>query len=151
MATQRLTFGEWLPDQPGIAGSLTEAKNVVSQAIGYGPLPLPVAIASDASENLQTLFATKDTEGNTKLFAGGSTKVFTASSIGVFTDVSGATYTTFPNERMRFTQFGNSVLFTNNSDKIQYYDVTSSSAFAANTALATKDVLATPLTEASPA
>ena len=130
MATQRLTFGEWLPDQPGIAGSLTEAKNVVSQAVGYGPLPLPVAIASGASENLQTLFATKDTEGNTKLFAGGSTKVFTASSIGVFTDVSGATYTTFPNERMRFTQFGNSVLFTNNSDKIQYYDVTSSSAFA---------------------
>jgi hypothetical protein len=59
MATQRLTFGEWLPDQPGISGSLTEAKNVISQAIGYGPLPKPVSIASGAGQSLYTLHTLK--------------------------------------------------------------------------------------------
>jgi hypothetical protein len=38
MATQRINFGEWLPDQAGVVGALTDAKNVVSQAVGYGPL-----------------------------------------------------------------------------------------------------------------
>lgn len=37
MATQRIQLGEWMPDQSGITGALTNAKNVVSQAVGYGP------------------------------------------------------------------------------------------------------------------
>jgi len=32
-------FGEWMPDQPGATGAITDAKNVVPQANGYGPLP----------------------------------------------------------------------------------------------------------------
>jgi len=129
MATQRINFSEWLPDQPGLSGALTEAKNVVSQAIGYGPLPLPVAIAQGSGEALKTLYATKDKLGVTQLFAGGTTKVFTVSNLGAFTDVSGATYATPNNNRMRFTQFGDVVIFANDVDKLQGFNVTSSATF----------------------
>ena len=130
MATQRITFGEWLPDQPGVSGALTEAKNVISQAIGYGPLPQPVTIASSAGENLYTLHHARKSNGDTLLFAGGLASVFTVSSVGVFTNVSGATYTTPSADRMRFTQFGNSTIFTNNADKLQYFDINTSTQFA---------------------
>jgi len=33
MGTTKLTFGEWMPDQPSVLGALTDAKNFVSQAI----------------------------------------------------------------------------------------------------------------------
>jgi hypothetical protein len=119
MATQRLTFGEWLPDQPGISGSLTEAKNVISQAIGYGPLPKPVSIASGAGQSLYTLHHAKKANGDTLLFAGGGTSVFSVSAVGVFTDVSGISYNTPSADRIRFTQFGKSTIFTNNADMAQ--------------------------------
>lgn len=130
MAIQRISFGEWLPDQPGLSGSLTEAKNVISQAVGYGPLPLPVSIATGAGEPLYTLHTTKDSAGDTLLFAGGREGVYSVSPIGAFTDVSGTTYGTPVGGRIRFTQFGTSAIFANNADKLQYYDVNSSSAFA---------------------
>jgi hypothetical protein len=130
MATQRINFGEWLPDQPGISGALTEAKNVISQSIGYGPLPQPVSIATGAGENLFTLHHARKPNGDTILFAGGSESVFTVSSVGIYTDVSGATYATATEDRMRFTQFGNSTIFTNNANKLQYFDINTSTAFA---------------------
>ena len=130
MATQRISFGEWLPDQPGVSGALTEAKNVVSQSIGYGPLPQPVSIASGAGENLFTLHHARKPNGDTVLFSGGSESVFTVSSVGVYADVSGATYATATEDRMRFTQFGNSTIFTNNADKLQYFDINTSTQFA---------------------
>ena len=39
----KIELTEWLPDQPGVVGALTEAKNVVSLAVGYGPFPTAVA------------------------------------------------------------------------------------------------------------
>ena len=88
MATQRITFGEWMPDQPGITGALMDAKNVVSQAVGYGPLPTAATFSDAASENLTTLVAGKTPDGETKLFAAGSTKIYDVSGVGVLTDVS---------------------------------------------------------------
>ena len=130
MATQRISFGEWLPDQPGLAGSLTEAKNVISQAVGYGPLPLPISIASGADETLYTLHTTKDSSGDTLLFAGGRAGIYSVSPVGVFTDVSGTEYSTAISDRIRFTQFGSSVIATNNADKLQYFNVEASTEFA---------------------
>jgi len=130
MATQRISFGEWLPDQPGLSGSLTEAKNVISQAVGYGPLPLPVSIAASADEPLYTLHTTKDSAGDTLLFAGGRSKVYSVSPVGAFTNVSGTTYTTPVTDRIRFTQFGASTIFTNNAQKLQYFDANTSTQFA---------------------
>ena len=78
MATTRVTFGEWMPDQSGISGALTDAKNVVSQAIGYGPFPTPVSFSSAAAENLTSLYAAKAPDSNTYFFAAGLSKIYTA-------------------------------------------------------------------------
>jgi|TARA_R110000850_G_scaffold129049_3_gene248686 hypothetical protein len=130
MAMQRISFSEWLPDQPGLSGALTTASNVVSQSIGYGPLPLPVSIAASADETLYTLHTTQNAAGTTLLFAGGTTKVYQVSPVGAFTNVSGTTYATPVKNRIRFTQFGRSTVFANDADKIQYFDSGSSTAFA---------------------
>lgn len=130
MATQRIIFGEWLPDQAGLSGALTNAKNVVSQAIGYGPLPSAVNFSQSASENLQAIFAGKQPDGVVKLFASGRTKIYSVSGVGALTDVSGTTYTTSATERFRFTQFGDVILATNNSEKVQAWTLGSSYAFA---------------------
>ncbi len=132
MATTKLTFGEWMPDQPGISGALTDAKNVVSQAIGYGPLPTAATFSAAASENLTTLVAGKTPANTTKLFAAGSTKIYDVSGVGALTDVSksGGYTPNASNDRFRFTQFGNVIIGTNNSDPMQAYTLGTSTAFA---------------------
>lgn len=132
MATTRLTFGEWMPDQPGISGALTDAKNVVSQAIGYGPLPTAATFSAAASENLTTLVAGKTPTNATKLFAAGSTKIYDVSGVGALTNVSksGGYTPNGNNDRFRFTQFGNVILGTNYSDPIQAYTLGTSTLFA---------------------
>jgi hypothetical protein len=129
MATQRIPFGEWMPDQPGITGSLTDAKNCVSQSFGYGPFPQAVAFSAAAAENLTSLFAGKQPDGVTKLFAAGRTKIFTVSGVGAVTQVNTG-YTTSANERFRFTQFGDVVIATDNSSKLQAWTLGTSTAFA---------------------
>lgn len=132
MATTKLTFGEWMPDQPSISGALVDAKNVVSQAIGYGPLPTAAIFSAAASENLTTLVAGKTPVNATKLFAAGTTKIFDVSGVGALTNVSkSGGYT--PNaslDRFRFTQFGNVIIGTNNSDPMQAFTLGTSTAFA---------------------
>jgi hypothetical protein len=132
MATTKLTFGEWMPDQPGISGALTDAKNVVSQAIGYGPLPSAATFSAAAAENLTTLVAGKTPTNTTKLFAAGSTKIYDVSGIGALTNVSksGGYTPNSNNDRFRFTQFGNVIIGTNNSDPMQAYTLGTSTAFA---------------------
>jgi len=132
MATTKLTFGEWMPDQPGISGALSDAKNVVSQAIGYGPLPTAATFSAAASENLTTLVAGKTPANATKLFAAGSTKIFDVSGVGALTNVSkSGGYTPNANaDRFRFTQFGNVIIGTNFSDPMQAYTLGTSTAFA---------------------
>jgi hypothetical protein len=132
MATTKLTFGEWMPDQPGISGALTDAKNVVSQAIGYGPMPTASVFSVAASESLTTLVAGKTPANSTKLFAAGSTKIYDVSGVGALTNVSkSGGYTPNANaDRFRFTQFGNVIIGTNNSNAMQAYTLGSSTAFA---------------------
>lgn len=132
MATQRITFGEWMPDQPGISGALMDAKNVVSQAIGYGPFPTAATFSAAASENLTTLVAGKTPANATKLFAAGSTKIYDVSGVGALTNVSksGGYTPNANNDRFRFTQFGNVIIGTNNSDPMQAYTLGTSTLFA---------------------
>lgn len=129
MATTRVTFGEWMPDQSGISGSLTDAKNVVSQAIGYGPFPTPVALSNAASENLTSLYAAKAPDGNTVLFAAGASKIYTVGGSGTLTQVNTG-LTTGSNDRVRFTQFGKNVIICNNADKLKSWVLGTSSTFA---------------------
>ena len=129
---QRITFGEWMPDQPGITGALMDAKNVVSQAVGYGPLPTAATFSAAASENLTTLVAGKTPTNATKLFAAGSTKIYDVSGVGALTNVSksGGYTPNANNDRFRFTQFGNVIIGTNNSDPMQAYTLGTSTLFA---------------------
>lgn len=130
MATTKLTFGEWMPDQPSVSGALTDAKNVVSLAIGYGPFPTPVIFSSsDAAENLTSLYAAKNPSGNTELFAAGASKIYTVSGTGGITQVKTG-MTTGAGDRVRFTQFGKTVISTNNADRLQAWTLGTSTSFA---------------------
>jgi hypothetical protein len=129
MATQRITFGEWMPDQSGISGALTDAKNVVSQAIGYGPFPTPVALSSAAAEDLTSLYAAKNPNGLTTLFTAGATKIYTVGGSGALTQVNTG-LTTGANDRVRFTQFGKSVIACNNAEKLKSWTLGTSTTFA---------------------
>jgi hypothetical protein len=130
MATTKLTFGEWMPDQPSVSGALTDAKNVVSQAIGYGPFPAPVTFStSNAAEDLTALYAAKQPNGDTALFAAGSSKIYTVSGVGAITEVKTG-MTTGSNDRVRFTQFGKTVITTNNAERLQAWTLGTSTSFA---------------------
>jgi len=129
MATTRVTFGEWLPDQPGVIGALTTAKNCYPRAVGYGPFPQEADYSAAADLNLNNVVAARDTSGNTKVFAGGDTKLYTLDSGDLsLDDVSGTTYTSA--SRWRFTQFGNRLIAGNEANTLQGYDLTSTGDFA---------------------
>lgn len=128
MAITRVNFGEWLPDQPGVIGALTTAKNVYPRAVGYGPFPEEEDYSQAASEDLNNVVAARDTAGNTVVFASSDTKLFKMNgSPFTFSDVSATTYSTA--ERWRFTQFGNSLIAANEANTLQYYDLTTSGNF----------------------
>jgi hypothetical protein len=113
-----------------VSGALTDAKNVVSLAIGYGPFPTPVTFSSsNAAENLTSLYAAKQPDGNTALFAAGLSKIYTVSGVGNITQVKTG-MTTATADRVRFTQFGKTVITTNNADKLQAWTLGTSTAFA---------------------
>jgi hypothetical protein len=132
MALSRITFGEWTPDQPGITNGLRRADNVYSKQTGYGALPTVVDYSDSASENLNNVVAAKTTLGATLVFAGGDTKLFKLDSGDLsLDDVSqSGGYSTAVDNRWRFTQFGNVVIGANGADKLQGYNVNSSSLFA---------------------
>lgn len=124
---ERINFGEWLPDQPAITGALTEALNVIPLQVGYGGLPTISTISNAAATDLNGLFAGRFGE-TTQLFASGTTKLYTYSSNNLnLTDVSSTTYT---GDRWNFAQFGKIVLAANGKEKVQKFELGTSSAFA---------------------
>ena len=128
MATSRITFGEWLPDQPGLVGALTDAQNVFPKAVGYGPFPNSVEYSGDASEDLNSVVAARDAAGITKVFAGGQTKLFLLDSADLsLDDVSGTTYSS--EYVWRYTQFGSTLIAANGANTLQAYDLTTTGTF----------------------
>jgi hypothetical protein len=129
MATTRITFGEWLPDQPGLVGALTVAKNVFPKAVGYGPFPESVEFSGDASEDLNAVVAARSTDGDTKVIAGGFTKLFLLDATDLSLDnISGATYNS--SYSWKFSQFGNTLIAANGANTLQAYDLTTTGNFA---------------------
>jgi len=204
MAISRITFGEWTPDQPGLANGLQRAENVFSKALGYGAINAAEDYSGAASENLNNVVAARTSAGVTLVFAGGATKLFkldttdlsldsvvkasrtitnvvrttnvvtittsvahgysvgdsvtvaatsTTGVNGTFTitvvtsttfsyaqtgtditttaDTGTVTflYTTPTNQRWRFTQFGNVLVAANGGNRLQGYNVNTSSTF----------------------
>lgn len=125
MATSRITFGEWLPDQPGLVGALTNAENVFPKAVGYGPFPDSVAYSQSASENLNNVAAAINSAGDTKVFAGGVNRLFLFDSADATLDDVSATTTGYSTtEQWKFAQFGDTFIAANGEEKLQYYDLT---------------------------
>ncbi len=129
----RIEFKDWLPDQPGLTGVVKEALNVVPQAIGYGPLRTAVDYSQSASESLNNVVAGRNpASGNTEVFAGGETKLFKLDSGDLSLDdvskVGG--YTTPPEQKWRFTQFGDVLIAANADEKLQGWTLGSSTAWA---------------------
>ena len=129
MATQRITFTEWTPDQPSVVENLSVAKNVVPAALGFIPLPLAVDYSASASENLNNVFAGRFSS-TTNVFAGGATKLFKldGSTLALSNVSKTGNYTNV--DRWRFAQFGDTVIAANDRDKLQAYTLGSSSLFA---------------------
>ena len=126
MATQRIELTEWLPDQPGLTGALTDAKNVISQQVGYGPFPSATNFSEAASENLISLYGAREPDGDTQMFTAGLSKIYAVSGVGGLTDVSYFTGT--------YAQSGTTTLtVTSNGHKLKtgdsiYLDFTSGTA-----------------------
>lgn len=129
MATQRIAFTEWLPDQPTTTGALLEANNVYPLTIGYAPFPLSADYSAAASEDLNNVTAAKF-ELATQLFAGGNTKLFKFNAGTLALDDVSKSGGYSSASRWSFVQFGNSVLAANNVNKIQSWTIGSSTNFA---------------------
>lgn len=125
-------FGEWMPDQPGATGAITDAKNVVPQANGYGPLPQVEEWSDSASENLNAVASARSPTGVLKLFAGGATKLFSLDPTDKSMDNVSKTgnYTTPDRQRWRFAQFGSRVIAANGGARVQGFLLDSSTLFA---------------------
>jgi len=129
MAITRVTFGEWLPDQPGVIGALTTAKNCFPKAVGYGPFPQEVDYSDAAPQNLTAAAAAKDTNSITSIYAAGTTRLFKLDTNDfTWDDISPITYS--GDTGWKFTQFGNSLIAANESNTMQYIDVMSGTTFA---------------------
>jgi hypothetical protein len=130
MATSRVNFTEWLPDQPGLAGALTVAKNVYPKAVGYGPFMGEVDYSGAASENLDNVVGAVDTSGVARVIAGGPTKLFLFNSNDLsLANISATTYQTVT-DRWKFTQFGNNLIAAGYPNTLQTYDLTTTGNFA---------------------
>jgi len=127
MATQRVIFDEWLPDQPSVAKSVREALNVVPALNGYTYLNGAANYSAAASENLNNVYAGK-VSGTVTVFAGGETKLFKLDNTDLtLDDVSSGTYS--GDNRWQFVQFGQNMLATNGTQRIQRWTLGSSTAF----------------------
>jgi hypothetical protein len=128
MAISKVTFTEWLPDQPGVVGALTNAQNVFSKAVGYGAFPEEEDYSQAADETLNSVTAGIDSSGNTKVIAGGSTKLFLLDSSDLSLDnVSGTTYNS--TTRWKFVQFGDYMIAASGQDRLQYAELSSTISF----------------------
>jgi hypothetical protein len=128
MAISKVTFTEWLPDQPGVVGALTNAQNVFPKAVGYGAFPEEEDYSLAASETLNSVTAGIDASGNTKVIAGGSTKLFLLDSSDLsLNNVSGTTYNS--TTRWKFVQFGDYLIAASGQDRLQYAELSSTISF----------------------
>lgn len=128
MATTKLNFGEWLPDQPGIAGAVTDAKNCYPVSNGYAPLRSEADYSDDAGQDLLITFAGKFA-GATSLFAAGATQIYKFDSNDASLDPATTTgYSAV--EGWDVTQFGSKIILANGQDKLQAFELNTSTYFA---------------------
>lgn len=126
----RIQFGQWTPDRPGVSGNLTEAKNIYPTASGYASLNGTANLSDAASQNLLTVFPGR-WAGATTLFAAGATKIFKFDPADADLDDVSRTPTAYSTtDFWQFCQFGSQVIASNGVDKLQAWNMASSTRFA---------------------
>jgi hypothetical protein len=114
---QKIMFGEWLPDQPGVMGAVTEAKNCYPVTNGYAPIKSEADYSSDADTDLITVFAGKY-DSITSLFAASASKVYKFDSSNFsLTALNTTGYSGI--ESWDITQFGSKMILANGVNKLQ--------------------------------
>jgi hypothetical protein len=125
---QKILFGEWLPDQPGVTGAVTDAKNCYPVANGYAPIKSEADYSDAAGTDLLITFAGKF-GGASTLFAAGATQIYKFDSNDASLDAATTTgYTGI--EGWDVTQFGPQMILANGIDKLQAWTLNSSTEFA---------------------
>ena len=125
---QKILFGEWLPDQPGVTGAVTDAKNCYPVANGYAPVKAEADYSDAAGATLLITFAGKFDSSST-LFAASATQIYKFDSSDASLDAATTTgYTTV--EGWDVTQFGAKMILANGQDKLQAWTLNSSTNFA---------------------
>ena len=118
---QKIAFGEWLPDQPGVTGAVTDAKNCYPVSNGYAAFPSEADYSDAAAQNLLITFAGKF-GGATNLFAAGATQIYKFDSNDASLDALTTTgYTAV--EGWDVTQYGAKMILANGQDKLQSYEI----------------------------
>jgi len=125
---QKIMFGEWLPDQPGVTGSVTDAKNCYPVSSGYASLKSEADYSANAGTDLMITFAGKF-GGATSLFAASSTQIYKFDSSDSSLDAATTTgYSAV--QGWDVTQFGPVMILANGQNKLQAWTLNSSSSFA---------------------
>jgi len=125
---QKIQFGEWLPDQPGVTGAITDAKNCYPIANGYAPIRSESDYSDAAGANLLITFAGKF-GGASTLFAASATQIYKFDSNDASLDAATTTgYTAV--EGWDVTQFGAKMILANGQDRLQAWTLNSSTSFA---------------------
>ena len=123
-----IKFGEWLPDQPGVTGAVTDAKNCYPVSNGYAPFRSEADYSDAAAQALIITFAGKF-GGATTLFAAGTTQIYKFDSNDASLDAATTTgYTAV--EGWDVTQFGAKIILANGQNKLQSWTLNSSTNFA---------------------
>ena len=142
MTVKRITLGSWTPDMPSSTGtesnSLSDARNVYPNNVGYSPFPTTEDMTPNADQDLTSVFTGKFTSGGVsdalvQIFAGSDTKlykVYRSQGASVISNISrsSSVYNT-SDEPWSFKQFGKRVLACKNNNKIQQWTLGSSIRF----------------------
>jgi hypothetical protein len=124
MAKQRILFGEWLPDQPGVTGALTDAVNCYPVTNGYAPILTEEEYSDAADDDLLTCFAGK-TAGIVSLFGASSSNLYKfAPGTRAMEPLTTAGYTNI--EYWDTVQYGDKMIMANGDSKLQSFTLNSS-------------------------
>lgn len=128
MATTKILFGEWLPDQPGVAGNVTDAKNCYPVSNGYAPFKSEADYSDAAPDDLVITFAGKFA-GVSSLFAASTTQIYKFDNNDASLDPLTTTgYSAV--EGWDVAQFGSKMILANGQDKLQAWELNASTYFA---------------------
>jgi hypothetical protein len=130
-----LSYGEWKPDLSDYEAATSQnVINVLPRGDGYGPFPSLTALSASLGSQCRGAFVAHKTDGSVTIFAATATDLFIMdNTIFAWNKVSkaGGPYSSVSSgDQWRFGQFNNLVIAVQANAPPQFYDVTTSTAFA---------------------